>query len=80
MGMVLSSHPAEELEAAVFELAAKFGSQPTYAARATKQIVNKYLRRTSEHLLDVALAYEEVSKHKPEHHEAVQRWRERRAR
>jgi hypothetical protein len=34
----------------------------------------------SDQLLDVALAYEEVSKHKPEHHDAVARWRESRAR
>ena len=80
MGMVWSAHPADELESAAFDLASSLGAQPTYAVRATKSVINKYVRWMSDQLLDVALAYEEVSKHKPEHHDAVARWREGRAR
>jgi enoyl-CoA hydratase len=80
MGMVLSAHPADKLESAAFDLASSLAAQPTYAVRATKSVINKYVRWMSDQLLDVALAYEEVSKHKPEHHDAVARWREGRAR
>jgi enoyl-CoA hydratase len=80
MGMVWSAYPADELEAAAFDLAISLGAQPTYAVRATKSVINKYVRWMSDQLLDVALAYEEISKHKPEHHDAVARWREGRAR
>ncbi len=80
MGIVLSAHPADKLESAAFDLASSLAAQPTYAVRATKAVINKYVRWMSDQLLDVALAYEEVSKHKPEHHDAVARWREGRAR
>jgi enoyl-CoA hydratase/carnithine racemase len=79
MGMVNRSVPAAELDAAVDKLAAEFAAQPTYAARATKAIVNRFVRSAVHDVLDTALAYEEISRGLPEYPEAVARWRAARA-
>ena len=80
MGMINRSVPPGDLAQAAYGLARDFASQPTYAARATKMAVNRYLRWMVEHTLDVSLAYEAISRELPEYPEAVGAWKQRRAR
>ena len=80
MGMINRSVPADELVSAAYGLAREYAAQPTYAARATKMAVNRYLRWMVEQTLDVSLAYEAISRELPEYPEAVESWRQRRAR
>ncbi|HUP73153.1 MAG TPA: enoyl-CoA hydratase/isomerase family protein [Acidimicrobiales bacterium] len=80
MGMINRAVPAGELSDAAYALAREFAAQPTYAARATKMAVNRYLRWMVEQTLDVSLAYEAISRELPEYPEAVEAWRQRRAR
>jgi len=80
MGMINRSVASDELVAAAYDLAREFAAQPTYAARATKMAVNRYLRWMVEQTLDVSLAYEAISRELPEYPEAVEAWKQRRAR
>jgi enoyl-CoA hydratase len=80
LGMVNRSVPLENLRAEAFAVARLLAGQPTYAVRATKMVINRYVRWMNNEILDVALAYEEISKSKPEHKEAVAQWKARRAR
>jgi len=75
MGMVLRSVPGDALCDEAYALARELAGQPSYAVRATKMVVNRYVRWMSHQVLDVALAYEEISKSKPEHAEAVAQWK-----
>ena len=50
-------------------------AQPVYALRATKAVMNRYVRAMANDLLDVSLAYEEISRGLPEYPEAIARWR-----
>lgn len=79
MGAVNRVVPASELRTVTYELAAEFAQQPVYATRATKVVVNRYVRWMADQVLDVALAYEAISRELPEHGDAVRQWRERRA-
>ena len=79
MGMINRSVPAGELAAVAYGLAREFAAQPTYAARATKMAVNRYLRWMVEQTLDVSLAYEAISRELPEYPAAVEAWKQRRA-
>jgi enoyl-CoA hydratase/carnithine racemase len=78
LGMINRAVPAEQLAAEVRELAAEIAAQPAYAARATKAVVNRYLRSAVHEALELSLAYEEVSRGLPAYPEAVARWREAR--
>lgn len=80
MGMINRSVPASELADAAYGLAREYAAQPTYAARATKMAVNRYLRWMVEQTLDVSLAYEAISRELPEYPDAVEAWKRRRAR
>jgi enoyl-CoA hydratase len=80
MGMINRAVPAAELSDVAYALAREYAAQPTYAARATKMAVNRYLRWMVEQTLDVSLAYEAISRELPEYPEAVEAWRQRRAR
>jgi enoyl-CoA hydratase len=75
MGMINRAVPAAELDAAVATLAGELASQPVYALRATKAAINRYVRWMANEVLDVSLAYEEISRGLPEYPEAVARWR-----
>jgi hypothetical protein len=77
MGIVNRAVPRAELEQATYALAGQIAEQPVYAARATKMVVNRYVRWLVDHVLDVSLAYEAISRELPEYPEAVRRWKER---
>jgi enoyl-CoA hydratase/carnithine racemase len=73
--MILSVVTAEELDGEVEKLATALKNQPPYATRATKAAINQLIKTASRDVLDLALAYEEVSRSLPEHDEAVDAWR-----
>jgi enoyl-CoA hydratase/carnithine racemase len=75
MGMVNRAVPRAQLEEAAYGLANELASQPVYAVRATKMMVNRYVRWMAGQLLDVALAYEEISRGLPEYRDAVEKWK-----
>jgi enoyl-CoA hydratase len=79
IGMILSVVTQDELDGEVEKLAAALKSQPPYATRATKAAVNQLIKSASRDVLDLALAYEEVSRSLPEHDEALEAWRQARA-
>ena len=78
MGMINRAVEREVLDRVVDDLASDLASQPTYAVRATKAVVNRYVRRMADDVLDLALAYEEISRGLPEYPEAVARWKAQR--
>jgi enoyl-CoA hydratase/carnithine racemase len=75
MGMVNQAVPSGELDATVATMAADIAGQPAYALRATKTIVNRYIRAMADEVLELSLAYEEISRGLPEYPEAIARWR-----
>jgi enoyl-CoA hydratase len=77
MGMINQAVLPEDLESVVYALAKELAEQPTYALRATKMVVNRYVRWMAGQVLDVALAYEEISRGLPEYREAVAKWKDR---
>jgi len=77
MGMINRSVAATELSSTTYALAEELAAQPAYAVRATKMVVNRYVRWMTDQVLDVALAYEEISRGLPEYREAVEKWKGR---
>jgi len=75
MGMINRAVPPHELDAAVDAMAGELAAQPVYALRATKAVVNRHVRAMANEVLDVSLAYEEISRGLPEYPEAIARWR-----
>jgi enoyl-CoA hydratase len=75
MGMINCSVPGPKLKDVTLSLAEELAQKPTYAVRATKLVVNRFVRWMVGQTLDVALAYEEISRSLPEYAEAVERWK-----
>ena len=73
--MINRAVPCHELDAAVDAMAGEFAAQPVYALRATKAVINRQVRAMANEMLDVSLAYEEISRGLPEYPEAISRWR-----
>jgi enoyl-CoA hydratase/carnithine racemase len=71
LGLAARCVPAAELDGAARSAAATFAAGTAYAARATKLAVNHHLRATVLAALDVAFAYEHISRGLPAHREAV---------
>jgi enoyl-CoA hydratase len=78
MGMINQAVPAGGLADSAYGLAQQLAAQPSYAARATKMVVNRYVRWMAEEVLDVSLAFEAISRQLPEHPAAVDAWKKRR--
>jgi enoyl-CoA hydratase len=74
-GMILNAVSAEDLDDEVERLVTALKNQPPYATRATKAAINQVIKTASRDVLDLALAYEEVSRSLPEHDEAIEAWR-----
>lgn len=79
IGLVNRAVPRSELSAYTMEFARKVAAQPSFAVRATKASVNRYVNLIKEHIQDAAGAWERLSLVHPSHHEAVQRFINRRA-
>jgi len=71
MGIVNRAIPAADLERETYAFAAHLASQPPFATRATKMVVNRYLRTMMHDVLDAALGWERLSMQLPEHREAL---------
>jgi enoyl-CoA hydratase len=78
MGMVNRAVPADRLADSAYGLARQMAGQPSYAVRATKMVVNRYVRWMANEILDVSLAFEAISRQLPEHPAAVEAWKHRR--
>ena len=78
MGLVNRSVPSGQLHEVTYALAAQLAAQPVYAARATKMVLNRYVRWMASQILDTSLAYEAISRELPEYPEAVAKWKARR--
>jgi enoyl-CoA hydratase len=75
IGMVNCAVPREELDVTVAAVARELADQPPYAVRATKAAVNRYLKARAHDVLELSLAYEEISRSLPDYHDRVARWR-----
>lgn len=74
IGMILESVPRDKLDDVVNDLVHRLIEQPPYAARATKVAINRLIKTSSRDVIDVAMAYEEISLSLPDHGEAVKKW------
>ena len=75
MGVVNRAVPREQLREVTWEVARRIAAQPPYAARATKMVVNRYVRRMWHEVMEFSLAAEQISLGLPEHQEALERFR-----
>lgn len=78
IGLVAHCVPDDQIDAKLAALATELKDLPTFALRATKVSVNRYLEWMSNLTLDASLALEHLSMTKPEHAEAVQKFLARR--
>lgn len=80
ISMGLANHlvPEAELRTFTLDLASRLAALPTYATRATKQMLNAQLRHQATLSLDLGLAWEHLSEQDPEHREAAAAWMQRR--
>jgi len=77
MGVVNRAVPSDQLREVTWDVARTIAAQPPYAARATKMVVNRYVRRMWHEVMEFALAAEQISIGLPEHKEALERFRSR---
>ncbi|MPZ22936.1 MAG: hypothetical protein GEU28_05215 [Dehalococcoidia bacterium] len=78
IGLVNHSAPADQLKDVTFEIARALAAQPPFAVRATKAAVNRVLRRQVLELMDICLAWEEMSMKMNDHREATSAFLEKR--
>ena len=67
-----------ELDRFCAEKARERAGMAPYAARATKQTLNKILKRQAEEVLDIGLGWEWLSMRQDDHHEAATAFVEKR--
>jgi enoyl-CoA hydratase len=79
LGLVNRAVPRADLERVTWETATRIAAQPPYAARATKMVVNRYVRWMWQEVMEFALAAEQISVAMPEHKAAIERYRTNRA-
>jgi enoyl-CoA hydratase len=70
-GLVSRSVPAERVLDDAMTSATELAALPPYAVRATKSVVNRYMQWMAHEVIDVALAYEQISKASDDHQEAL---------
>jgi enoyl-CoA hydratase/carnithine racemase len=73
-GLVNHAVSPVDLAGRTLELANDLASQPIYALRATKQVINRYMRWATDWLVEPAIAMELVSMQSPEYSEAMARF------
>jgi enoyl-CoA hydratase len=71
LGIVNHAVAADELTTQTMAFAHDLASQPAFAVRATKALINRHVRASVHEVLDVGLAWERMSMRMPEHAEAV---------
>ena len=78
MGLVNYAVPAAQVLPKAREIASELAAGPTWAIRWTKLSVNKWLKQQVNLILDASLAYEMVTFHTDDHHEAARAFVEKR--
>jgi enoyl-CoA hydratase len=78
IGLINHAVPREGLDAKVAELATKILSNPRWAVRWTKVVMNQQLRQTANLTMDAAIAYETLSNMAQDRAEAVAAFKEKR--
>jgi enoyl-CoA hydratase len=78
IGLINHAVPRAELDAKVAELATKILSNPRWAVRWTKVVMNQQLRQTANLTMDAAIAYETLSNMAQDRAEAVAAFKEKR--
>ena len=78
-GMVNAALPAAELDAYVDAYADKLAAMPVQSLRWSKSTINVPLRQMAASMMDVGMAYENVSSASKDHVEAIAAFREKRA-
>lgn len=78
MGLVNHAVPAGELDAKVADVAGRILSNPRWAVRWTKTVMNQQLRAAANLMADSAVAYEMLSNMTADRAEAVAAFREKR--
>jgi enoyl-CoA hydratase len=71
--------PADQLDAAVDEIAQRLANGASRAIQWTKLSVNTTLKQVAQQVMDTSLAYEALSNLTKDHQEAVNAFREKRA-
>ena len=69
---------ADNLDQFCLDKARQLAGMAPYAARATKQTLNKILKRQAEEVLDIGLGWEWLSMRQDDHHEAATAFLEKR--
>lgn len=77
IGLVNAAVEPEVLAEAAQRLAERLSAAPSYAVRATKLVVNRWLRFHAELQLETGFAYEAISMALPEHKDAMARFQDR---
>lgn len=78
IGLVNYAVPAADLDAKVAELVEKIASNPRWAVRWTKTVVNLQLKDIANKLMDASIAYEMASNMTADRREAVRAFVEKR--
>jgi enoyl-CoA hydratase len=78
MGLINACMPAAELDAYVDAYADKLARMPAQSLRWSKATINVPLRQMAASMMDVGMAYENLSCHTADHQEAINAFREKR--
>ncbi len=78
LGIVNHLVEEDELDQFCADKARELAGMAPYAARATKQTLNKILKRQAEEVLDIGLGWEWLSMRQDDHHEAATAFVEKR--
>ncbi|MCZ6708206.1 MAG: enoyl-CoA hydratase-related protein, partial [Chloroflexi bacterium] len=78
LGIVNHLVEEDELDRFCADKARELAGMAPYAARATKQTLNKILKRQAEEVLDIGLGWEWLSMRQDDHHEAATAFVEKR--
>ncbi|MEM5388766.1 enoyl-CoA hydratase/isomerase family protein [Paraburkholderia phymatum] len=78
MGMINGVMPAGELDSYVDAYADKLAAMPVQSLRWSKSTINVPLRQMAASMMDVGMAYENVSSLTEDHQEAINAFREKR--
>jgi len=78
MGMINDVVPKEELDAFVDKYVERLGRLPVQSLRWSKTTINTPLRQLASSMMDLGMAYENVSSQTKDHQEAINAFREKR--
>jgi enoyl-CoA hydratase/carnithine racemase len=77
-GLVTEVVPAEDLQAAAYDLAQRIAANPAHALRLTKRLLREGQHMRLDSLLEMSAAYQSIAHHTEDHAEAVAAFLEKR--